>query len=100
MSLEFVPLQFSKHSVNFWNLYNVSFKQNLRFPKRHITRNEWTPVVIYINDCFIGLVISHFIHSVLYIDYLAIDPQFQGKGYGTQIIKLLLNTRFLIIKKQ
>lgn len=43
------------------------------------------------NDCFIGFIITNSIKDIQYLqlDYFAILPEYQNKGYGSKALKLL-----------
>lgn len=57
---------------------------------------QFKPVGLYVNEELVGFAMYGFFQSEgtngrLWIDRLLIDEQFQGKGYGTQFMKMLMS---------
>ena len=44
---------------------------------------------VYDHDDFIGLIFWTYAEKIIYIGYLAVDPVWRGKGYGSQILNLM-----------
>ena len=44
---------------------------------------------VYDHDDFIGLIFWTYAEKIIYIGYLAVDPVWRGKGYGSEILNLM-----------
>ncbi|KJY58240.1 Acetyltransferase [Lactobacillus kimbladii] len=44
---------------------------------------------VYDHDDFIGLIFWTYAEKIIYIGYLAVDPVWRGKGYGSQTLNLM-----------
>ena len=44
---------------------------------------------VYDHDNFIGLIFWTYAEKIIYIGYLAVDPVWRGKGYGSEILNLM-----------
>ena len=44
---------------------------------------------VYDHDNFIGLIFWTYAEKIIYIGYLAVDPVWRGKGYGSQTLNLM-----------
>ena len=71
-------------------LYLGAFPKNERFPFVGLLAMALQKRVnlqaVYENDNFIGLIFWTYAEKIIYIGYLAVDPVWRGKGYGSQIL--------------
>lgn len=58
--------------------------------------DEWNTIGIYIDDILVGFAMYGYISSEkrVWLDRFMIDGRFQGKGYGRNVIKELINKIF------
>lgn len=93
--LELVNVDIKEFKQTIYKEYEKLFPENERKSYRLIKKvyNEGISEIIKIVDDneFIGFMIINKIENVKYLqlDYFAILPKYQGKGYGTKAIKLL-----------
>lgn len=93
--LELVNVDIKEFKQTIYKEYEKLFPENERKSYRFIkhTYNKGITQIIKIvdDDKFIGFIIINKIENVKYLclDYFAILPKYQNKGYGTKAIKLL-----------
>lgn len=73
------------------NLFPKDELKPYRFIKKSFKKGITDIIEITENNVFIGFIITNILKNNLYVqlEYFAILPQYQGKGYGTKVIKLL-----------
>ena len=93
--LELVNVDIKEFKQTIYKEYEKLFPENERKSYRLIKKvyNKGISKIIKIvdNSKFIGFMIANKIENVNYLqlDYFAILPEYQNKGYGTKAIKLL-----------
>lgn len=93
--LELVNVDIKEFKQTIYKEYENLFPENERKSYRFLkhTYNKGITQIIKILDDneFVGFMIINKIENVQYLclDYFAILPQYQNKGYGTQALKLL-----------
>ena len=74
-------------------LYLGAFPKNERFPFVGLLAMALQKRVnlqaVYDHDNFIGLIFWTYAEKIIYIGYLAVDPVWRGKGYGSQTLNLM-----------
>ena len=74
-------------------LYLSAFPKNERFPFVGLLAMALQKRVnlqaVYDHDNFIGLIFWTYAEKIIYIGYLAVDPVWRGKGYGSEILNLM-----------
>ena len=74
-------------------LYLSAFPKNERFPFVGLLAMALQKRVnlqaVYDHDDFIGLIFWTYAEKIIYIGYLAVDPVWRGKGYGSEILNLM-----------
>ena len=74
-------------------LYLSAFPKNERFPFVGLLAMALQKRVnlqaVYDHDDFIGLIFWTYAEKIIYIGYLAVDPVWRGKGYGSQTLNLM-----------
>lgn len=84
-----------------WTLYEKSFpvaeRRKLEDHLRASENDLFNPLSIWDNNQFIGIVFYWEWNNYRYIEYLAVDPDLQGHGYGSRIIKQIRDSQHTII---
>ena len=74
-------------------LYLNAFPKNERFPFVGLLamalQKRVSLQAVYDHDDFIGLIFWTYAEKIIYIGYLAVDPVWRGKGYGSQTLNLM-----------
>lgn len=84
-----------------WKLYENSFpiaeRRKLEDHLRACENELFYPVSIWEEEDFIGIAFYWEWSNYRYIEYLAVIPELHGKGYGSQIINKIRNSKYTII---
>lgn len=76
-------------------LYYEAFPKNERVPfiylKLFAKKNKATFLGIYDKESFVGLIYNICYKDIVYIYYLATEPDSRGKGYGSKILEAMKN---------
>lgn len=90
--------------VDFWNLCDYSFptneKRNIKQQKRSFKTSNYLLEAFYENDVFIGFLSFWLYEKYVYVEHFAINPELRGQGYGSKVLKELLDRfdRLVIIE--
>ncbi|NLZ95050.1 MAG: GNAT family N-acetyltransferase [Bacteroidales bacterium] len=84
-----------------WNLYKESFplaeRRKLEDHLRACKNEFFHPLSAWEGNQFIGIVFYWEWKNYRYVEYLAVDPELHGHGYGSQIIKQIKDSQHTII---
>ena len=76
-------------------LYESSFPEDEQVPFFHLENQAYTSISdiygVYDHE-FIGLLVNVYYEDILFLWYIAIEPKFQNKGYGSLILKQIQNS--------
>ena len=101
MEFKVIKHENTKQWEKAWNLYEESFPiAERRKLEDHLRASEsefFHPVSIWDEDQLIGIVFYWEWSSYRYIEYLAVNPELHGHGYGSQIIKKIRDSKYTII---
>lgn len=88
---------FNRHNKNYdkvINLYKNAFPEEERMPEEFILEYEDQGfiefIVYYDEEKFIGFTIFKRFENISYLIFFAIEEEIRGKGYGTQILKRVI----------
>lgn len=89
--LEFRNIKTNKEEISkIQELYESSFPKDEQVPFFHLEDQAYSPISdifgIYDNH-FIGLLVTVYYEDILFLWYLAINPNLQNRGYGSLVLK-------------
>lgn len=91
----------------FLQLYRGSFPDSERIPIRNIQRTfgrGGTLRFFFDSDVFVGFTFAFETEGTIFFVYLAVEPSQRGKGYGTDILSMMAESKgrkhmFLVLEK-
>lgn len=85
---------YMKEFCEFWRLYLQAFpvqeRRTLEQQKVVMKNEKYTIKYIFEGDLFIGFYTVWDLEEFIFIEHLAIDESFRGKGYGYRIMKEII----------